>query len=252
MTVSNSIIGVSILAMPYCFKQVRCQQEMNILKVDKFFFSFQCGVLLAILMLLASSFISRLTCHYLLKSATMARRRTFELLAFHTFGSMGKLIVELGIIGFLMGTCVAFFVIIGDLGPAIIAKILELEQTDTLRTTLLVCVAAFCVLPLGLLRNVESLSSVSTATIGFYFCLVLKVNGKIVIDCELIRFFFYRRFPNRLLILLRAIGCRKWNSGGPLAFCSVCQYLQWRCRAKRMCKHNFLINAIKVIMLSEK
>lgn len=132
--------------------------------------------MLAVLMLLTSSFISRLTCHYLLKSATMARRRTFELLAFHVFGTMGKLMVELGIIGFMLGTCIAFFVIIGDLGPAIIAKIFDVSQTDTLRTTVLVCVAAFCVLPLGLLKNVESLGSVCTATIGFYFCLVLKVS----------------------------------------------------------------------------
>lgn len=126
-------------------------------------------------MLLLSGMISRLTCHYLIKSATMARRRTFELLSFHIFGTMGKLVVELGIIGFLMGTCVAFFVIIGDLGPAILAKALDIENNDSLRTTLLICVALFCVLPLGLLKNVESLSSVSTATIGFYFCLVLKV-----------------------------------------------------------------------------
>lgn len=105
----------------------------------------------------------------------MARRRTFELLAFHAFGTTGKFMVELGIIGFLMGTCIAFFVIIGDLGPAIIAKMMGNKPTDTLRTSILIGVALFCVLPLGLLKNVDSLHSVSTATIGFYFCLVLKV-----------------------------------------------------------------------------
>jgi hypothetical protein len=36
--------------------------------------------------------------------------------------------------------------------------------------------AVFVVLPLGLLRNVDSLSSVCAATIGFYLCLVLKVS----------------------------------------------------------------------------
>jgi len=36
--------------------------------------------------------------------------------------------------------------------------------------------AVFVVVPLGLLRNVDSLSSVCTATIGFYLCLVLKVS----------------------------------------------------------------------------
>jgi solute carrier family 38 (sodium-coupled neutral amino acid transporter), member 10 len=39
----------------------------------------------------------------------------------------------------------------------------------------MVIVSVVCVLPLGLLRNVDSLSNVSAATIGFYFCLVMKV-----------------------------------------------------------------------------
>lgn len=39
----------------------------------------------------------------------------------------------------------------------------------------MVIVSLVCVLPLGLLRNVDSLSNVSAATICFYFCLVIKV-----------------------------------------------------------------------------
>lgn len=101
-------------------------------------------------------------------------------LAFHAFGTTGKFIVEVGIIGFLLGTCIAFFVIIGDLGPAIIAKMMGTKPTDTLRTCILIGVALFFVLPLGLLRNVDSLHNVCTATIGFYFCLVLKVLTYIV------------------------------------------------------------------------
>lgn len=41
--------------------------------------------------------------------------------------------VELGIIGFLMGTCIAYFVVVGDLGPQIIAKLLKINQSDILR-----------------------------------------------------------------------------------------------------------------------
>jgi len=51
---------------------------------------------------------------------------------------------------------------------------------NNLLSELFVCcftgLAVFVVLPLGLLRNVDSLSSVCTATIGFYLCLVLKVS----------------------------------------------------------------------------
>ncbi|XP_044734885.1 putative sodium-coupled neutral amino acid transporter 10 isoform X2 [Chrysoperla carnea] len=127
-------------------------------------------------MLLISSVISRFACHFLLKSAIMARRRTFEFLAFHAFGPAGKFFVEIGIIGFLLGTCIAFFVVVGDLGPAIIANILNISTpTETLRSTVIITLAIFCVLPLGLLKNVDSLSSVCTATVGFYFCLVIKI-----------------------------------------------------------------------------
>ena len=41
---------------------------------------FQCGLLLATLILLFMGLISRLCCHFLLKSAILARRRNFEFL----------------------------------------------------------------------------------------------------------------------------------------------------------------------------
>ncbi|PSN56880.1 hypothetical protein C0J52_00653 [Blattella germanica] len=158
MTLANSIIGVGVLAMPFCFKQ--------------------CGIVLSIMMLILSSYLSRTACHFLLKAAIMARRRNFEFLAFHTFGPHGKTIVELFIIGFLMGTCIAFFVVVGDLGPAIIAKLFQIENTASLRQLVLVGLAAGIVLPLGLMRNVTSLSTICTATIGFYLCLVIKVMSE--------------------------------------------------------------------------
>ncbi|CAG9769376.1 unnamed protein product [Ceutorhynchus assimilis] len=155
LTLANSIIGVSILAMPYCFKK--------------------CGIFLAIIMLLLSNLISRLSCHFLIKSAIIARRKHFEYLAYHIFGSFGKFAIEVGMIGFLVGTCIAFFVVMGDLGPAIISEITGHETSSTMRSSILLAVALFCVLPLGLLKNVDSLSGVSKATIGFYICLVVKI-----------------------------------------------------------------------------
>ncbi|XP_068976096.1 putative sodium-coupled neutral amino acid transporter 10 [Bombus flavifrons] len=154
MTLANSIIGVSVLAMPFCFKQ--------------------CGIVLAIVVLILSSTLSRLACHFLIKSAVMSRRRNFELLAFHAFGHMGKFLVELFIIGFLVGTCIAFFVIMGDLGPQIVRKVIDKKPED-IRTSLLITTSIFIVLPLGLLRNIDSLSTLCTATIIFYLCLVLKI-----------------------------------------------------------------------------
>ncbi|XP_019886701.1 putative sodium-coupled neutral amino acid transporter 10 isoform X2 [Ooceraea biroi] len=157
MTLANSIIGVSVLAMPFCFKQ--------------------CGILLAVLMLLLCSTMSRLACHFLVKSAVISRRRNFELLAFHAFGHMGKFLAELFIIGFMLGTCIAYFVVVGDLGPQIIGKVINKVPAD-IRTSLLIITGVFIVLPLGLLRNIDSLSSICTATIVFYLCLVLKIMNE--------------------------------------------------------------------------
>ncbi|KAK0163271.1 hypothetical protein PV327_006971 [Microctonus hyperodae] len=154
MTLANSIIGVSVLAMPFCFKQ--------------------CGIILSAIVLILCSLLSRIACHFLIKSAVMSRRRNYELLAFHAFGPMGKVMVELLIIGFLIGTCIAFFVVIGDLGPQIIGKLLNKNPED-IKLSFLLTTATLIILPLGLLKNIESLASICTVAIGFYLCLVLKV-----------------------------------------------------------------------------
>ena len=60
ITLANSIIGVSILAMPFCFKQ--------------------CGIVLATLMILLSGVVVKLSCHFMVKAALIARRRNYELL----------------------------------------------------------------------------------------------------------------------------------------------------------------------------
>ncbi|CAH1724386.1 putative sodium-coupled neutral amino acid transporter 10 [Aphis gossypii] len=155
MTLANSIIGVSILAMPFCYKE--------------------CGIILSTLLLVLSNLMSRASCYFLLKSAIKSRTRDFEFLAFHLFGKLGKVTVELSIIMFLMGTCIAFFVVMGDLGPQIIGDMFNIKNTTTLRPSIMIGLAAFVVLPLGLLRDVNSLNTICTAAIIFYACLVFKI-----------------------------------------------------------------------------
>lgn len=60
VTLANSIVGVSVLAMPFCFKF--------------------CGIFLATLMLVLSAILTRILCHFLIKAGTMSKRRTFEML----------------------------------------------------------------------------------------------------------------------------------------------------------------------------
>lgn len=59
--------------------------------------------------------------------------RFFFFLASYIFGSSGKLMVELCVIGYLMGTCITYFVVVGDLGPQIVAKLFNVNHTDSLR-----------------------------------------------------------------------------------------------------------------------
>ncbi|XP_076324716.1 uncharacterized protein LOC143232770 isoform X2 [Tachypleus tridentatus] len=155
INLGNSIIGVSILAMPYCFSK--------------------CGIVLSLLLVVLSGILSRATCHLLLKGAIITRRRNFEYLAFHTYGSAGKLVVEVGITGFLIGACIAFFVVIGDLGPPLVADMLLLKLTPQLRVIFLAFLGVFVALPLGLLRKVDSLTSFSLLSLIFYGFLIVKI-----------------------------------------------------------------------------
>lgn len=65
----------------------------------------------------------------------------------------------------------------GDLGPQIVSKMFSLNTTDfpNLRTWVMIGVTVFCILPLAMLKNVDSLSTVCAASIGFYVCLVVKI-----------------------------------------------------------------------------
>ena len=155
VNLGNSIIGVSIIAMPYCFKK--------------------CGIVLSIILIILSNLFNRLSCHLLMKSAILSRRKNYELLAFHTFGSKGKLVVELGVLGFLIGTCVAFFVVIGDIGPALVSEIFGIPNGPELRALIMTFLGMFVALPLGLLRRVDSLTSFSMLSLGLYVFLIIKM-----------------------------------------------------------------------------
>ena len=96
-------------------------------------------------------------------------------MAFHTFGHTGKLLVELGIIGYLAGTAIAFFVVMGDLGPPFAANAMNIENTANLRLVILTGLGLFVALPLSLIRNIENLQIICTASLGFYLFVVLGV-----------------------------------------------------------------------------
>lgn len=83
--------------------------------------------------------------------------------------------MELCVIGYLIGTCITYYVVVGDLGPQIISKLFGMSETPSLRYWVMIILTIICIIPLAMLKNVDSLASVCTASIGFYICLVLKV-----------------------------------------------------------------------------
>ncbi|XP_060595911.1 putative sodium-coupled neutral amino acid transporter 10 isoform X2 [Ruditapes philippinarum] len=194
INVGNSIIGVTILAMPFCFQA--------------------CGIILGTLLLLFATWLTIVSCQLLMKAGVTSRRRSYSLLAFFTHGALGKLIVEIGMIGLQLGTLIAQVVIIGDLGPAIVSKATGLQNSDNLRTGIIVVLCLFVGLPLGLLKDVRTLSKTSTLCILFYafftcYIVALSVPNLIIGDWyNKVNFWRMEGFFQCLPIFSFAFGCQ--------------------------------------------
>ncbi|VDM61874.1 unnamed protein product, partial [Angiostrongylus costaricensis] len=150
---ANCIVGVSVLAMPFVFQQ--------------------CGILLAVIMIGVCAVLTKHTCHFLSMASFTS---SYEALALKALGSSGRRFVELCLLSFLISTIVAFMVVIGDIGPHIVADYLELEApTQRLRTLTMVVVLLLVIFPLSLIKDLETFSVISSFAILFYAIFVIRM-----------------------------------------------------------------------------
>ncbi|XP_048408415.2 putative sodium-coupled neutral amino acid transporter 10 [Stegostoma tigrinum] len=156
IAVVNSFVGVSLLTMPFCFQQ--------------------CGIILGSLLLFSCSWMTYSSSLMLLKAAIAAKRKTYFGLAQISYGIPGKLVVEISMIGLMLGTSIAFFAVLEDLGANLFLALTGSVTTPWQRTLLLLAITSGVVLPLSLARKVSDSAWQLLISLMFYMLLMIVLG----------------------------------------------------------------------------
>ncbi|CAF0712720.1 unnamed protein product [Brachionus calyciflorus] len=150
VSMTNGVVGLSLLAMPYCFSQ--------------------CGLILGTLTLLFCALMTSYSCKLIIRTIEIAKTNSFEYLAYKVFGHRGKLFIEICIILLLFGSLVTNQQALCDTGPVFFTKLLNLQNYPVPRFGFMVVFTVLISLPLSLSKRLEALHSLNTCAILFYFC----------------------------------------------------------------------------------
>ncbi|XP_038676868.1 putative sodium-coupled neutral amino acid transporter 10 [Scyliorhinus canicula] len=151
--VVNSFVGVSLLALPFCFQQ--------------------CGVILGSLLLSCCSWLAYSSSLMLLEAAIAAKRKTYFGLAQISNGIFGKLVVEISMIGLMLGTCIAFFAVLHDLGANLYLALTGTPSTPWQCALALFTITSTVILPLSLEKNMSDSAWQSGFSLIFYLLLII-------------------------------------------------------------------------------
>ena len=154
LNLGNTMLGVPMLAMPYCIEQ--------------------CGCLLGTLLIFFAGYMSVESSIFLLRTALITSTDSYETTAEHIYGRFGKSFIAACIIAFIFGIVVASFVIIGDIIPTILkANFPSIDESILFREKVLMFVAIFIILPLSLIRDTGQLVPFSVFSLLTYAVFIL-------------------------------------------------------------------------------
>ena len=153
LNLGNTMLGVPMLAMPYCIEQ--------------------CGCVLGVLLILIAGYLSVESSIYLLRVALVTSTNSYEITAENIYGKFGKSVIATCIIAFIFGIAVASFIIIGDIIPTILKTNFPSFQEGVLfREKVLTFVAIFIILPLCLIKDTSRLVHFSVFSLITYFMFI--------------------------------------------------------------------------------
>nr|XP_047143473.1 putative sodium-coupled neutral amino acid transporter 10 isoform X2 [Hydra vulgaris] len=118
-------------------------------------------------MILLCGYVTKVTCEYLLRTANFTRQSSYESIAFHLFGPIGKFATEFCTIGLVLGILISYQIVIGDLAPSVVYNLVGIQNSPKLRAILMV-ISNFAMLPLCMMKQVSSLSAFNFVTVAFY------------------------------------------------------------------------------------